>query len=92
MDTCMQNRGGKDRAEADWEGMRQRGSQCAALHLEEERVSEWKRERERERQEESEEVREREGVRLRQSSERNDSSVMLLDVSCSPQTGLWLSL
>lgn len=24
MDTCMQNRGGKDRAEADWEGMRQR--------------------------------------------------------------------
>ncbi len=45
MDTCMQNRAGKDRAEADWEGMRQRGSQCAALHLEKERV---KREGERE--------------------------------------------
>lgn len=36
MDTCMQNRTGKNRAEADWEGMRHRGSQCAALHLEEE--------------------------------------------------------
>ncbi len=43
MDTCMQNRAGKDRAEADWEGMRQRGSQCAALHLEEERVKERER-------------------------------------------------
>ena len=57
MDTCMQNRAGKDRAEADWEGMRQRGSQCAALHLEEERG----RERERKGETgESEEVRERE--------------------------------
>lgn len=37
MDACMQNRAGKKRAEADWEGMRQRGSQCAALHLEKER-------------------------------------------------------
>lgn len=41
----MQNRGCKDRAKADWEGVRQRGSQYAALHLEEERVREWKRER-----------------------------------------------
>lgn len=43
-----------------------------------------------ERESEREEV--REGMRLRQSSERKDSSVMLLDVSCSPQTRLWLSL
>lgn len=45
MDTCMQNRVGKDGAEADWEGMRKRGSQCAALHLEEERVREREGER-----------------------------------------------
>lgn len=44
MDTCMQNRAGKNRGRADWEGMRRRGSQCAALHLEEERRGERGRE------------------------------------------------
>ena len=45
MDTCMQNRADKNRAEADWEGMRHTGSQCAALHLEEQGGRERARER-----------------------------------------------
>lgn len=42
----MQNRAGRNRAEADGEGVTRRGSQCAALHLEEERGRERERERE----------------------------------------------
>lgn len=68
MDTWMQNRAGKNRGKADWEGMRQRGSQCAVLHLEEERgrgggERAKRRVRKWERWKESESV--REGVRER---------------------------
>lgn len=79
------NRAAKAAYEETWEW----DSRCSALPPEEERG----REKERESLRESKRVREgREGWSWGSRSEREDSSVMLLDVSCSPRTSLPASL